>query len=74
MADQNTTDDQFAGFSSDELLRRARVLREIAETDKWERGRLVALAEKHEDAARRARGIPWAATKEAAREERERMP
>jgi hypothetical protein len=44
--------DRFAGFSSDELFRRAQVLRDVAAADKWERTRLEQLARDHEDAAR----------------------
>ena len=49
---------RFAGFSSAELLRRARVLRDIAEDEPpRKRHQINRLALEHEDAARRARGI-----------------
>ncbi len=44
--------ERFAGFSSGELLRRARVLRDIAASDRQERRRLDQLAFEHEEAAR----------------------
>lgn len=50
------TTDRYAGFSSDELLRRARLLRDIAEKSAVrDRHRLNRLALEHEDAARAAR-------------------
>jgi hypothetical protein len=59
MADQPETAsrdrERFAGFSSMELLRRARVLRDIAESDPLERRRLERLASDHEEAARLVR-------------------
>lgn len=52
--DQMTNRDaqRFAGFSSGELLRRARSLRDIADADPVERTRLTRLAFEHEEAAR----------------------
>ena len=43
---------RFSGFSSAELLRRARVLRDVAASDPLERTRLERLSLDHEDAAR----------------------
>lgn len=56
-AQNETTRDRerFAGFSSAELLRRARVLRDVAEADPKERRRLDRLAFEHEEAARLVR-------------------
>lgn len=52
----DTTADRFSGFSSNELLRRARVLRDVAEKEPMrERRNLERLALDHEDAARRMR-------------------
>jgi hypothetical protein len=49
-------EDRFSGFSSDELLRRARVLRQVAEREHpRERHRLNRLALDLEDAARQRR-------------------
>ena len=56
MSSPTATQEQFSGFSSGELLRRARTLREIAERETpRERRRLERLALEHEDAARHAR-------------------
>lgn len=57
MPDQKTTRDheRFAGFSSGELLRRARALRDCAYSDPVERRRLERLAFEHEEAARLVR-------------------
>ena len=52
----NQTTSRYTGFSSGELLRRARVLREIAEKSAVrDRHRLNRLALEHEDAARAER-------------------
>jgi hypothetical protein len=44
--------ERFTGLSSDELLRRARTLRDIATSNPLERKRLERLAFDHEEAAR----------------------
>lgn len=47
---------KYAGFTSDELLRRARLLRDIADGElPVERRKLEKLALEHEDAAREVR-------------------
>jgi hypothetical protein len=54
-SDPNTVD-HYAGFSSAELLRRARVLRDIAKGSSIkERRRFDNLAWEHEEAARKVR-------------------
>lgn len=54
---RDQTTDRYAGFSSNELLRRARILREIAQQERKPRDRrhLEELALEHEDEARAVR-------------------